>query len=159
MIETAIARPSPATSWFLDRLAETALGGGQVALVERRARAGSMPPLHVRDEDETYRVAEGRVTFFVGGDEVAAGPGAVVVAPAGAPRTFRAETHDARWLVVTRVCSLARFEDFGRAVSAPVVGGAWPSLEEAASVAAIGRANGIELLGPPGVLPPRGSGH
>jgi quercetin dioxygenase-like cupin family protein len=152
MIETSVARRDPATSFFLDRVSCTALEG-QVALVERSARAGSMPPLHVRDEDETYRVAAGRVTFFVGADTVAAGPGDVVVAPAGVARSFRAETDDARWLVVTRVRSLARYEDFGRAVSAPVAGGSWPSPEEAFTLESIAHANDIEVLGPPGVLP------
>jgi quercetin dioxygenase-like cupin family protein len=153
VIEALLAHRDPATSFFLDRVSCAALGDGQVALVERGARAGSMAPLHVRDEDETYRVAAGRVTFFVGADEVAAGPGDVVVAPAGVARTFRSETDDARWLVVTRVRALARYEDFGRAVAAPVEDGWWPSAEEFASVASIARANGIELLGPPGALP------
>jgi mannose-6-phosphate isomerase-like protein (cupin superfamily) len=153
MTEAAVARRSPATSWFLDRVADSALRDGQVALVERSARAGQMPPLHVRDEDETYRVAAGRVLFFVGRDAVMAQAGDVVVAPAGVERSFRSETDDARWLVVTRVRSLPRYGDFGRAVSAPVEGGVWPSPDEAATLESIARANGIEVLGPPGVLP------
>jgi hypothetical protein len=61
--------------------------------------------------------------------------------------------------VLTRVASLERFEDFGRAVSRPLDAPAhgWPSPEEEYSLAAIGRANGIELLGPPGALPGCGS--
>lgn len=156
MIETPVARTSPATSWFLDRVAATAADGGQVALVERSARAGFMPPLHVRDEDETYRVTAGRVTFFVGRDVVVADTGEVVVAPAGAERSFRSETDDARWLVVTRVRSIPRYEDFGRAVSLPVEGGTWPSPDEAFTLESIARANDIEVLGPPGVLPDAG---
>jgi quercetin dioxygenase-like cupin family protein len=155
MIEAPAAPTTPATSWFLDRVTATALGGGQVALLERSARAGQMPPLHVRDEDETYRVTAGLITFYVGREVVAAGTGDVVVVPAGVARSFRAETDDARWLVVTRVRSVARFEDFGRALSAPVEGGAWPSPEEAQTLESIARANDIEVLGPPGVLPER----
>jgi hypothetical protein len=63
----------------------------------------------------------------------------------------------ARWLVVTHVCSLQSFTDFGRAVSRPLgdPSAGWPSDEERAAVAALGAANGIELLGPPGALPGR----
>ena len=120
--------------------------------VERIAtRPGLMPPLHRRSEDESYRVLEGELTFYVDGDELRAGPDDVVAVPRDARRTFRVESAWARWLVVTRVRSVARYEDFGRALACPVE--EWPSAEEAASVAAIAAANGIEVLGPPGSLP------
>jgi mannose-6-phosphate isomerase-like protein (cupin superfamily) len=146
-----------ATDWFAEHLASVLADDRdrrRPALVERAAAGGRMPPLHTRDEAEAYRVQEGRVTFFVGGETVSAGPGDVVVAPAGVERTFRVESERARWLVLTHVRSLPRFEDFGRAVSAPVAGG-WPSLEELATVTSLARANGIELVGPPGTLPGR----
>jgi mannose-6-phosphate isomerase-like protein (cupin superfamily) len=148
---------SPATRWFLDQVASAALedrsGDGQVALVERAVPGGAMAPLHARDnEAETYRVIDGLVTFFVGGEAVVAGPGDVVVAPAGVPRTFRVESAGARWLVLTRVRSLSLFEDFGRA-AAPALAGDWPSLDELTTLAAIAAANDIVVLGPPGELP------
>jgi hypothetical protein len=70
-------------------------------------------------------------------------------------RAFRAGPAGARWVCETRVVSLARYVDFGRAVAAPLPLSAagWPSAEEQAAVAAIGAANGIELLGPPGDVP------
>ena len=49
---------------------------------------------------------------------VAAQSGDVVVAPAGVAHTFRVESTDARWLVLTRVRSVERYEDFARAVAA-----------------------------------------
>lgn len=127
-------------------------------MVERSAPGCSMPPLVRRDVDETYRVLEGEVVFFVGADVVWARQGDVVVAPAGAERTFRVDSDGgARWLVITHVRSLDRFADFGRAVSAaaddPSAG--WPSEHERAAVASLGAANGIELVGPPGALPGR----
>jgi quercetin dioxygenase-like cupin family protein len=122
-----------------------------VAVERVAARSGLMPPLHTRDEEESYHVLEGELTFYVGGDAVRAGSGDRVVAPRGARRTFRVESERARWLVVTRVRSVERFEDFGRALARSASG--WPSAEEAATVAAIGAANGIEVLGPPGSLP------
>jgi quercetin dioxygenase-like cupin family protein len=155
---------SAAAGWFRDEVeSATAVpprAGDVVAMVERTAAAGEMAPLHAREEKEVYRVLDGELTFFVGAEEIAAGPGDIVVAPPGAARTFRVVSEDARWLVLTRVASLERFQDFGRAVSKPLLAPArvWPSLEEAYAVAAIGRANGIELLGPPGALPARGTG-
>src|SRR5215212_4006371 len=58
---------------FIDELATAALDvterPSQTALVERSAPDGAMPPLHRRDEAETYRVLEGEVLFFID-DEV-----------------------------------------------------------------------------------------
>jgi mannose-6-phosphate isomerase-like protein (cupin superfamily) len=149
------------SQWFVDELASAAMdrsaGPGQTALIERAAPQGAMPPLHSRDEDETYRVLEGEVTWFVDGDVVPAGPGDVVVAPRGVARTFHVESDDARWLVLTRVVSLERYIDFHRAIAQPLsvpVSG-WPSPEEETGLSWVARANGIDLLGPPGVLPHR----
>jgi hypothetical protein len=126
-------------------------------MIERTAPEGTMAPLLRRDVAETYRVLAGEVVFFVGDEVVSARAGDVVVAPAGVPRTFRADSEGARWLVLTHVRSLDRFADFGRAVSTPRAdpSAGWPSEEEHAVVASMGAANGIELLGPPGALPAR----
>ena len=141
-----------ANSWFFDTVEDTALAEepGRVALVERRARTGVMPPLHRRREDEFYRVLEGAVTFFVDDEQVLAGPGDVVVAPGASARSFRVESAAARWLVLTRVYSLVRYEDFGRAVAEPADGLVRPELAGLRTIAA---ANGIEILGPPGAVP------
>ena len=147
------------SQWFIDELAvavaDTPDRPLQTALVERRAPEGAMPPLLRRGEAETYRVLEGEVLFFIDDETVPAGPGDVVVAAAGAQRTFRVASDDARWLVLTHVTSLQRFLDFNRAIAEPVAVplSGWPSVEEKAALAVIGGANGIELLGPPGVLP------
>ena len=156
MHSLAQAERQIATDWFLDELGSATISSqGQVAMVERSAPEGFMPPLVRRDEDETYRVTEGEILFFVGSDMVWAEAGDIVVAPSGVPRTFRAGRGGASWLVLTRVASLERFVDFGRAVSIPLGSPAadWPSADERSTVAAIGAANGIELLGPPGALP------
>ena len=148
-----------AASWFADEAGALATSRPSPArgpaMAERSARAGQMAPLYARDEDETYRVVAGEVTFFIGTEVVTAREGDVVVAAAGTPRTLRAESDDARWIVLTRVSSFERFLDFGRAVARPLDDGRaeWPSASELAAVSAIAAANGIELLGPPGVLP------
>jgi mannose-6-phosphate isomerase-like protein (cupin superfamily) len=142
----------PAHEWFVERIEALACAertpDRQIAMVERSARRDSMPPLHRRDEDEVYRVLDGEVQFFVGADAVVAERGDVVVAPRGVARSFRVRSETARWLVLTRVSSLDRFVDFGRAVA-----GAAPSARPEPAVVAIAAANGIELLGPPGALP------
>src|SRR3954467_6877646 len=147
------------SQWFIDELASAAMDAPerplQTALVERAAPEGAMPPLHRRDEAETYRVLEGEVLFVIDDEVMPAGPGDVVVAAAGAERTFQVESGDARWLVLTRVNTLERYLDFNRAVVEPIavpVAG-WPSADEEAALTSIGAANGIKLLGPPGVLP------
>src|SRR3954452_21869206 len=130
------------SQWFIDELASAALDvterPSQTALIERSAPEGAMPPLYRREEDETYRVLEGEVTFFIDDDVVPARPGDVVVAPAGAARTFIA-TEDARWLVLTHVSSIDRFVAWGRALARPVTVAltrCWPSAEEHASLRA-----------------------
>jgi mannose-6-phosphate isomerase-like protein (cupin superfamily) len=147
------------TTWFAEVAGGVATAAPRAAgcptMVERSGRAGEMAPLHRRDEAETYRVIAGEVTFWVGGEVVQAGEGDVVVAPAGAVRTWRAESDGARWVVVTRVTAPDRFQDFGRAMSPPLAARCreWPSPSELATVASIAAPNGIELLGPPGALP------
>src|SRR4051812_12730200 len=156
MHELAVTEKQVASDWFAQEAAAAASStDGTVAMVERSAPAGHMPPLARRDEQETYRVLAGEVVFFVGNDMVWAGPGDVVVAPAGVARTFRASSEGARWLVLTHVRSLDRFSDFGRAVSTPLADpcAGWPSGDERAAVASLAAVNGIELLGPPGALP------
>ena len=145
---------------FFEHVKSTALDecpeGKQVALIERTARARCMAPLHTRDEDETYRVIEGELTFYIGEDRLSAHSGDVVVAPAGVARTFQVGSGGARWLVLTNVSSLPRFEEFGRAVcaaGAQARPAEWLASEDAAMIRAIGNPNGIELLGPPGMLP------
>src|SRR4051812_41889190 len=148
-----------ASSWFTEQLASVASDDrAQPAMVERSAPAGAMAPLLRRNEGETYRVLAGEVVFFVGDNVVGARPGDVVVAPAGAERTFRVDSDDgARWVVVTHVRSLERFTDFGRAVSRPHpdATAGWPSEHERTAVASIAAANGIERRGPPGARPGR----
>lgn len=136
--------------WFHEQAAEDP----ESSIIHREARAGAMAPLITRDVREVYLVVEGEVTFFIGGEEVSAGPGDVVVAPADAMRTFRVEPSDerARWFVLTRVQSLEPFIDFGRAVSTRSAW-EWPSEDEHAQLQWLALANGIELLAPPGVLP------
>jgi mannose-6-phosphate isomerase-like protein (cupin superfamily) len=149
-----------AAEWFVERVAATAMRSGDsstaTALVERSARGrGLMAPLYAHREDEAYYVVSGVLTFFVGEEVVRARSGDVVVAPPDVPRTFRVDSDEARWLVVTRVGSVSRFEDFGRALArpSPAHDADWPRGQEASGLVAIAAANGIRILGAPGALP------
>ena len=144
--------------WFLDGLAQIHVSGeetgGRYAVVELLGPEGDMPPLHVHhEEDEIFHVIEGEVTLFVPGAEAPLVAGDTFRAPRGVPHAYRVESPSARWLVF---CAPARFDAFVRAVSEPAPAEELPPrgrpvdpefLEAAAA------AEGIELLGPPGMLP------
>jgi quercetin dioxygenase-like cupin family protein len=144
-----------------DRLARLPARGGRgetrVAAIESlEFPRGTMPPLHVRDRDETVQVLVGEVTFYVGPEVVHARAGDAVVLPRDVPQAFRVVSERARWLVVTELRSLVRYEDFGRVVAPAEPSAhprAWASEDDAATVSAIAAANGITVLGPPGLLP------
>jgi mannose-6-phosphate isomerase-like protein (cupin superfamily) len=157
-ISRSTPEPPAADAWFAARIVvqATSTHDARTALVEREARGrGVMPPLYVHDEDETFRVLVGEMTFYVGVEVVRATAGDIVVAPRGLARTYRIDSEGARWLVLTHVASVSRFEDFGRALALPMgeERASWPSAEEAQSLAAIAGANGIRVLGPPGMVP------
>jgi quercetin dioxygenase-like cupin family protein len=125
-----------------------------MALVESTLLAGLMPPLHVHDEDEAFHVLEGSVTVYAGGETVELRPGDSYVAPRGVPHTHRAAGGRARWLSLSFVSSAGLYEDFVRAVGAPVgAGGLAPTAEDEAALLAFGAPIGIAVLGPPGLLP------
>jgi uncharacterized RmlC-like cupin family protein len=104
-----------------------------------------MPPLHVHHgDDETFYILEGRMTLFVGELTIDVPAGSCAFAPRGLPHTYRVESDRARWLVTG---SPAGFDAFVRDVAAA---GSDVAPSELASIS--GR-HGIELLGPPGMLP------
>lgn len=120
-----------------------------VSLERASRRRGAMPPLQAHPEHTTYAVLDGEITFFVGETETRAERGTCVIVPAGTPHTFRIESEGARWRVATTVVSVARFDDLGRALAEP----GSMTADDAAAVAAIAAANGIRILGSPGMLP------
>jgi hypothetical protein len=132
---------------FLDngvRIHASAADTGGFALIESVAPAGSQPPLHVHlDEDEGFYLLEGELTLWVGDDTRTLHPGEFVFAPRQVPHTIRVGDDGARWLVIAG----GRFEAFVRTVAAIA---AEPDPIELTRIAA---KHGIELLGPPGMLP------
>src|SRR4051794_19101564 len=83
--------------------------GDRVSAIEITVPAGwGGPPLHHHDFDEAFSVLAGELTFQVGDELAAAGPGAVAFAPRGVPHTFTNRSGEpARSLIV---CTAAGFE-------------------------------------------------
>jgi quercetin dioxygenase-like cupin family protein len=63
-------------------------GGAGVCLIFVDVPPGGGPSLHRHPYEEVFVVQEGRARFLVGGGEREAGPGEVVIVPAGEPHGF-----------------------------------------------------------------------
>src|SRR5712691_333686 len=143
--------------WFLGVLATIKASGestqGRVAVIEHLAPQGSGSPLHVHhNEDEWFYVIEGELTFWVGGQTIAAPAGAFVYGPREIPHTFTVTSSQARFLLVTEP---AGFENFMRAVGRPaptltIPPPAAPPSDLAPLVAAAAEYRN-EILDPPGI--------
>jgi hypothetical protein len=104
-----------------------------------------MPPLHVhRDHDEAFFVLEGTVTVYMPDSEVTIHPGDYLLAPRGVPHSYRVGEGTARWLVISVPSGFERFVAEVAAAGAP----------DPARLTEIAGRHGIEILGPPGELPP-----
>jgi quercetin dioxygenase-like cupin family protein len=144
--------------WFIDSLAYVHVdgeeSGGAYSLSEILAEKGSMPPLHVHHrDDETFYVLEGELRLFVGDRQIVVPAGQAALAPRDVPHTYRVESHRARFILVN---SPAGFERFLRHVAAPASSTEPPPPGHAFDPTALARAaaeHGIEILGPPGMLP------
>lgn len=147
---TTATTDSPALP-FLDSIVRVRVscdeGNGATSVLELQSSRGSMPPLHAHAEDETYYVLEGVVTFYKGDAAVRLSAGDSLLAPRHVPHTFVAESDAVRMLLVGG----GDFERFLRALPGPVAAGR--SREWTAALARIAAGHGIEILGPPGMLP------
>jgi mannose-6-phosphate isomerase-like protein (cupin superfamily) len=144
--------------WFIDNLVHVHVDGdtsnGLLALVEERGRRGNMPPLHVHHrDDETFYVLDGKVSLFVAGRQLTLTAGQAALAPREVPHSYRVESEQAHWLVIT---TPAGFESFVRRVAETAPADELPDAERPVDPAALAQAAaeaGIEILGPPGALP------
>jgi mannose-6-phosphate isomerase-like protein (cupin superfamily) len=143
--------------WFLDTLVTPhvprAAGADRISVLESLAREGDGPPLHVHhDEEEVFFVLEGRLRLRVGDDDLELGVGEGALGPRGVPHTYRVESEQARWLVIT---ASAPFEQFVRALARPAAEPALPPASGAPDEAAVealtaaAAKHGIEFVGPP----------
>ena len=137
--------------WFLRNRVQIHISGlqtdGALALLESTGPAGDQTPLHVHHlDDEGFYVLDGQLTLWAGDDRHVLRPGDSVLAPRGVPHSLRVDS-DARWLLTS---TPAGFEAFVRSVGTPTPPVSLPAPDELARIAA---QHGIEILGPPGMLP------
>jgi len=142
--------------WFMNTLVSVHVAHGEsqdgVSVLESRAPRGDSPPMHVHQEDEIFYVLDGRMLVRVAGEDHLLRPGETFLAPRGKPHSYRIDSQEARWLVVT---PRGDFERFVRAFSReapsaelPLPAGP-PTPAEAEALAEACRKHGIELVGPP----------
>lgn len=62
--------------------------GARISLILDESDPGQGPRLHRHPYDETWVVQEGSVTFRAGDERHQAGPGDIVIVPAGMPHAF-----------------------------------------------------------------------
>lgn len=143
--------------WFLGALVRIRLGGdatgGTLAILEHRGERGFSSPLHRHAaDDETFFVLDGELRVEVDGRVHAAGAGAAAFLPHGLPHAVTVTSPRARYLTFH---TPAGFDRFTRAAGAPATADTPPDVPppDPAALAAIAAEHGIEILGPPPVLP------
>ncbi len=129
--------------------------GGEFFLVEELVPRGTATPLHVHpQDDETFYVLEGELTFYLGDGQTV--PSQTIPASAGSflhipkgyfPHAFRVNSETARFLIRTT----PRHEQFFRASAEPARSRTIPLLEplDMEKVRAAAAEYGVEILGPP----------
>ena len=134
--------------------------GGEFFLIEEYVPKGTAPPLHVHpDDDETFYVVEGEMTFYLGDGQrvpsqtVPASAGSFLHIPKGYfPHAFRVNSETARFLVRTTPLH----EQFFRASAEPARSRTLPPPEalDMEKIRVAGAEYGVEILGPaPGAQP------
>lgn len=89
------------SGWLVTFLATGEDTRGQFAMMEQVARRGNVPPRHIHhQEDETFYVVEGEMTFFIGNETIKATPGTMVFAPRHVAHSFTIDSDQVRILVV-----------------------------------------------------------
>jgi quercetin dioxygenase-like cupin family protein len=159
----ALAHNEGEAFWLLGMLETVKIGradtDGRFGLVEILVKPGDGSPWHVHpEEDEWFYVLDGQITFYVGDTRLDFGAGGFAYGPKGVPHTFiGAGDRPARALVGF---APMQFEGFLREVGEPAPERVLPPAPPAdapppdvAKLSAIGKRNGLVILGPPGPPP------
>ena len=116
--------------------------GGRFAVVETRERRGQEPPRHLHTrEDEVVYVLEGRLTFYIGDEQLRATTGDCICLPRDVEHGFTIDSEGARLLVVLVPGGL---EGYFREMDGHM--GSEQYLERLIAVSA---QYGVEITGPP----------
>ena len=139
--------------WFFGGLATVKASaeqsGGRFSITEQLFPAGMATPLHSQPEDdETFYVLEGNLTFYLqDGRPLAASAGSFVHIPAGTPHAFQVDSETARVLNITT----PQHESFFRAAAEPAQERTLPpqAPPDMDKLMAAANEHGVEILGPP----------
>ena len=139
--------------WFFGGLvtvkASALQPGGRFAITEQLFPRAMATPLHSQPEDdESFYVLEGEVTFYLeDGQPIAASAGSFIHAPAGVAHAFQVDSETARILNVTT----AQHERFFRATSDPAEARTLPPAAppDIDRIMAAAQEYGVQILGPP----------
>jgi quercetin dioxygenase-like cupin family protein len=106
--------PTERDRWFLGTLLQVVADhgdtGGQLAVMEQRARRGFSPPRHVHHrEDTALLVLDGAITAVVGDERVELGPGGFVWLPRDVPHTFRVDSDTVHQIELATPAGIERF--------------------------------------------------
>jgi quercetin dioxygenase-like cupin family protein len=155
----------PRAYWSQSRLFIVHVSGEdtdeRLSLVEGLLPPEAMTPLHVLPRvSQILYVLEGELTAYLPGFSRVLRRGDAMYQPVGVPQTHRVTSAGpARVLAINSPAGFERFfVETGRpaeSLTLPPPEESPPDLEQLAAIAA---AHGIELVGPPGALPPSGSG-
>ena len=154
----ALSKDEGEALWFLGTRATIKASAettdGRVGIIEQLAPPGSGSPLHVHaNEDEWFYVIEGELTFLVGGERIVAGPGGFVYGPRGIPHIFQVTSEGPSHFLL--VAEPGGFEAMVRAAGVPATAPGLPPADspppDMEKLGAAAAAQGIEILGPPGI--------
>ncbi len=122
---------------------------GRYAMFEAIVLPGGGPPPHLHTrEDETFYVLEGEITFQMGGEKLAAGPGTFVNMPIGNPHSFKNETDQTAKMLISY--APAGLEHYFFEVGQPFDGELppKPTTEEIEKLIRVAPRYGIEFMQP-----------
>jgi quercetin dioxygenase-like cupin family protein len=143
--------------WFFGALATirapSDATGGRLTVIELLAPQGAGSPLHVHhNEDESFYILEGELTFWVGGRVIHAPAGTFMFGPRDIPHTFTVSSAQARYLIIAEP---GGFEKFVRELAQPALTPTPPppptEPPDMGPILATAARYGIEILGPPGI--------
>ncbi|MDX6681722.1 MAG: hypothetical protein QOG94_1761 [Solirubrobacteraceae bacterium] len=145
--------------WYLDLLIDILVTGeqtdGAYSVLDVWGPPGFATALHVhRDAEEGYYLKEGEITVWYGDEIAVLHAGDFLLLPRGVPHMLKhTGDGDVRML---GVCTPAGFEDFVRNFGTLAPRRELPVVTEPLDIKraiALGAAAGIDIIGPPGMLP------